>query len=200
MNSEKQYIELYGQTKQFIDAGSHVLINAHRQQALAQLEAQGLPTSKNERYKYINVAEAFAPDYGLNIKRMKIETDPRVAYRCSVPNLDSMLYYVYNDKVVAKDDYACDAERLFVGSLVDFAANRPEEFKKYYNKLTGDGLVALNTLLAQDGVVVWIGDGYKCEKTIQILNLTLGNVAMMTNRRVMVVVGKGAEASLLVCD
>lgn len=200
MNSERQYIELYGQTKQFIDNGSHALINAHRQQALEQLEAQGLPTSKNERYKYIDVAEAFAPDYGLNLRRMKMEADPGAAYRCSVPNLDSVLYYVFNDKVVAKDGNTLDTDRLFVGSLVDFAANRPEEFNKYYNKFVGDGLVALNTLLAQDGVVVWIGDGYKCEKTIQILNLTLGNVAMMTNRRVLIVVGKGAEASLLVCD
>ena len=42
MNSERQYIELYGQTKQFIDNGSHALINAHRQEALEQLEAQAL--------------------------------------------------------------------------------------------------------------------------------------------------------------
>ena len=200
MNSEKQYIDLYLQYKDILDQGSHALVNEHRAEALATLKKQGLPTFKNERFKYTDVQKAFAFDYGLNIKRKKMTSDPRVAYRCSVPNLDSALFYVFNDHVESKDNSIINGDNIFVGSLVDFANSRPDIFKKHYNKLQSDGVSALNTLLAQDGVVIYLADGYKAPKNIQVVNLTVGDMPVMTNRRVMIILGKEAEASLLFCD
>lgn len=200
MNSEKQYIDLYLQYKDVINQGSHALINGHRDQALAYLQQAGLPTIKAERYKYTDVQEVFETDYGLNIKRRKMASDPHVAYRCSVPNLESMLYYVFNDRIEPREKDATLTEGLFVGSLTDFAERYPEEFGKHYNHLSQDGVVALNTLLAQDGWVVYVADGHSIERNIQIVDLTIGDMPVMTNRRVMIILGKEAEASVLLCD
>ncbi len=200
MNSEKQYIDLYRQCRDVIDAGSHDLINRHRAAALDYLKHKGLPTTRDERFKYLDVGGIFAPDYGINLKRRKMVADLRTAYRCSVHGLDSSLFFVFDDRIEAKDGLLPDGEDLFVGSLVDFATKYPDTFNSYYNRLPADGVVSLNTLLSQDGVVVRVGDGFKCEKTIQIVNLTLGNMPVMTNRRLLVIMGKGAEASLLLCD
>lgn len=199
MNSEKQYIELFSQHKDLLDGGSHALINVHRAEALEQIMAKGLPTLKTERFKYTDVQQAFSPDYGLNLNRLQMTVDPYAAYKCSVPNMGSMLFYVINDRIEAKD-CLIDNESLFVGSMCDFAQKYPDKFSAYYNKISAEGVTPLNTLLAQDGVVVYVSDGCKLENPIQIVNLTVGNIPMMTNRRQLIILGKDAEASILVCD
>lgn len=182
-----------------IDAQSHPLINASRPEALQWLLDKGLPTLRDERFKYTDVQQAFAPDYGINLSRIPLTVDPYIAYKCSVPNMNNTLFYVVDDRIAAKDRLI-DNDDLFVGSLSDFAHNHPDIFSHYYNKLTPNGITSLNTLLAQEGTVVYVAPGHKVANPIQVVNLTVGNVAMMTNRRVLVVLGKGAEASLLVCD
>ena len=63
-----------------------------------------------------------------------------------------------------------------------------------------DGTVALNTAFAQDGFFLYIPDGVVVEKPIQLVNILRGNVDFMVNRRLLIVVGKRAQAKLLVCD
>lgn len=200
VNSERQYIDLYLQYEDIIDQGSHALINSHRAGALAALQKNGLPSLKDERFKYTDVQKAFEADYGLNVKRRKMVPDLRAAYRCSVPDLDSVLYYVYNDCIEARRKDMPDIDGLFVGSLVDFAELYPEKFKKHYNKLSPDGIVSLNTLLAQNGVVIYVSGGCKVSQNIQVVNLTVGDMPVMTNRRMMIILEDGAEASVLLCD
>ena len=50
-----------------------------------------------------NVAQAFAPDYGLNINRVAIPVNPYDVFRCDVPNLSTSLYFVVNDTFYDKD-------------------------------------------------------------------------------------------------
>ena len=55
VNSERQYLDLYLQYEDIIDQGSHALINSHRAGALAALQKNGLPSLKDERFKYTDV-------------------------------------------------------------------------------------------------------------------------------------------------
>jgi Fe-S cluster assembly protein SufD len=55
-------------------------------------------------------------------------------------------------------------------------------------------------MLVQDGLFVYIPDGVVVERTLQIVNILRSDVDMMVNRRVLVVMGKGAEARILMCD
>ncbi len=199
MNSAQQYIDLYTEHKDLLAQGSHQLVNACRDEALETLRHLGLPSLRDERYKYTDVQKVLAPDYGLNISRLDLHADPSAAYRCRVPDMGSRLFYVVNDRIEGKDGLV-DQDSLFVGHLTDFAQRHPEVFKAYYNKVEHDGLTALNTMLAQDGVVIYVADGNKVETPLQIVNLVVGNVPMMTNRRVLVILGQQAEATLVLCD
>ena len=91
MNSEKQYIDLYEQCREMINEHSASLLNAPREQAYEDFCRLGFPTQKLERYKYTNVAEAFAPDYGLNLRHIDIPVNPYEVFRCDVPNLSTSL-------------------------------------------------------------------------------------------------------------
>ena len=62
-----QYLELYNDVKPLLDKQSCAALNAQREAAIASFKAKGLPTRKDERYRYTDVAQAFEPNYGLSL-------------------------------------------------------------------------------------------------------------------------------------
>ena len=164
----------------------------------------GFPTRKVERYKYTDVAKLFEPDYGLNLNRFDIPVNPYDAFRCDVPNLSTSLYFVVNDSFYTRQlPQAHLPEGVIVDSLCRVAATQPQLVEPYYGRLaqTGaDALVALNTMLAQDGLFIYVPRHVRMDRTVQIINILRSDVDLMVNRRVLIVVEQGAEARFLFCD
>ncbi len=201
MSSEQQYIKLYEENRGLIASHAPAPLNAAREQAFADFRRMGLPTRKAERYKYTDMQEVFAPDYGLNLSRLSVPLDERKAFACSVPNLSARLFCVVNDQPHSSP--VTLAGGAFVSSLAFVAKERPQLLEEHYGKLAltrKDALNALNTMLAQDGVVVYVPKGVALERPVQVVNLLRSDVPLMANRRVLVVLEQGAEAKLLFCD
>ena len=199
MSSEKQYIELYEGCRKMIWDHSSEVMNAQRDAAFARLSSNGgFPTRKVERYKYTDIDSLFAPDYGLNLNRLDIPVNPYDAFRCDVPNLSTSLYFVVNDafysKAVPKGNLP---EGVVLGSLREHAS------AAYYNQLASneeDAVTDLNTMLAQDGLYVYVPKGVVVDRAIQVINILRSDVDLMVNRRVLIVVEEGAEVKFLFCD
>ncbi|MFT4097702.1 MAG: Fe-S cluster assembly protein SufD [Rhodoblastus sp.] len=60
----------------------------------------------------------------------------------------------------------------------------------------GDAVVALNTALMEDGVVIRVAPGVKVDRPLAILNLMCGGFAQATFLRSVLIVGAGASVSL----
>jgi len=102
MNAEKQYIDLYSECRSLIAEHSALVLNARREEAYEDFRRLGFPSQKVERYKYTDVAAAFAPNYGLNLRHIDIPLNPYDVFRCDVPNLSTSLYFVVNDRFYDK--------------------------------------------------------------------------------------------------
>ncbi len=180
------------------------VMNAVRDQAFEDFKRLGFPSRKVERYKYTDMQQLFAPDYGLNLNRLRIPVDPYQAFRCDVPNLSTSLYFIVNDQFYQEALPKVQLpEGVFIGSLAEAAAQRPELVAKYYAKIAAtadDGITALNTMLAQDGLLVYVPKNVKIDRAVQVINILRSDVDLMVNRRVLVIVEEGAEARLLFCD
>jgi Fe-S cluster assembly protein SufD len=204
MNTEQQYIDLYNQTKDLINRHSSDVLNASREKAIADFKINGFPTKENEEYKYTDVASFFAPDYGLNLSRLAIPVDPYEVFKCDVPDLGSLLYFLVNDSFYAKPNInATLPETVFIGSLKEFAEKNPALAAKYYGKAAkteNDGLVAFNTTFVQDGFVVYVPKGVVVENPLQLVSILRGDVDFLVNRRMLIIIEENAEAKLLVCD
>lgn len=203
-DAARQYTELYTGCRDMIFGHSAAVMNAVRDRAFEDFSRLGFPDRKVERYKYTDMAPLFGPDYGLNLNRLDIPADPYEAFRCDVPNLSTSLYFVVNDSFYTK---ALPKSRLpegvIVGSLADEAARNPDFIAEYYARIArtdDDGVTALNTMLAQDGLLVYVPDGVKVDRAVQIINILRSDVDLMANRRVLIVLGKGAGIKLLFCD
>ena len=204
MKAEQQYIDLFSQYEATICQHSVDVLNAPRAQAFAHFEQLGFPTRKQEKYKYTDVSKYFAPDYGLNLNRLAIPVNPYEVFKCDIPNLSTSLYFVVNDAFYTKEQPNVPLpEGVIFGSLKDVASRHPELVKKYYGKLADtskEGLVAFNTMFAQDGVFMFVPKGVVVEKPIQLVNILRADVNFMVNRRIVIVLEDGAQAKLLVCD
>ena len=198
MGSEQQYIDLYKQCRTMIHEHSSDVMNAVRDEAFERLAANGFPTRKVERYKYTDMQKLFEPDYGLNLNRLTIPVDPYHAFRCDVPNLSTSLYFVVNDMFFHDEKPKGHLpEGVIIGSLKDFATT------EYYNRLAGkanDAATDLNTMLAQDGLYVYVPKNVKVDRAIQVINILRSDVDLMVNRRVLIVMEEGAELKMLFCD
>ena len=215
MSSEQQYIELYEQARQMIFNHAPEEMNAVRDEAFENFKRQGFPSRKVERYKYTDIDKLFAPDYGVNLNRLEIPVDPYQAFRCDVPNLSTSLYFVVNDTFYNKAlPQASLPTGVIIGSLRDHFSHRSPltaHLSKYYAKLaktSDDAITALNTMLAQDGMLVYVPKNVKVDRAIQVINIlkaTPQNTQrvvpdLMVNRRVLIILEEGAELKMLFCD
>ena len=205
MGAEQQYIDLYEQAREMIFSHAPEAMNAVRDEAFGDFRRQGFPSKKVERYKYTDMQKLFAPDYGVNLNRLEIPVDPYKAFRCDVPNLSTSLYFMVNDMFYQGygDTEVLPKHKLPEGVIVGSMCNHPEVVAKYYAQLAKtaeDGVTALNTMLAQDGLLVYVPKNVKVERAIQVINILRSDVALMVNRRVLIVVEEGAEIKMLFCD
>ena len=219
ITSEQQYIDLYEQAGEMIKSHSAEVMNAVRDEAFRDFQRLGFPSKKVERYKYTDIASLFAPDYGLNLNRLEIPVDPYEAFRCDVPNLSTNLYFVVNDSFYRSDKREVKNNSSLItyhsslpeGVIISSMREHHEIVERYYAKLAKtaeDGVTALNTMLAQDGMLVYVPRDVKVERAIQVINIlkaTPRNAQrqvndLMVNRRVLIVLEQGAELKMLFCD
>lgn len=204
MSSEKQYIELFSDCRSMLDQHSASVLNARRDEAYDAFCTLGFPTRKVERYKYTDVEAAFSPNYGLNLNRLDIPVNPYDVFKCDVPNLSTSLYFMVNDSFYDKAlPKAALPEGVLVMGLCQAATEYPELVSKYYGTLARvhkDAINALNTMLVQDGLFIYVPKGVVVERPIQIINILRSQVDLMVNRRIVLVMEPCSEAKFLLCD
>ena len=219
MRPEQQYIDLYAQAEALLRSHSAEPLNDSRARAFADFERLGFPTTKQEAYKYTDIAKCFEPDYGMNFKRLTFPVNPYEVFRCDVPNMSTALYFMVNDAFYSATSYKLQATSkgkeekelvarssslvadngVIVGSFRDY----PDLVRQYYATLadtSADALTAFNTAFAQDGLLVYVPKNVVVEKPIQLINILRSDVPLLVNRRVLIVLEEGAQARLLMCD
>ena len=115
-----------------------------------------------ERYKYTDVAEDFAPNYGIALTPLEVKNLP-YCHRIS---------------------------------------EAPVDITPYYNKLADrqDAVVALNTMLSVDALVIYVPRNTNVEHPIQISNVLKGEQDTMVNRRILIILEQCAEADIVITD
>lgn len=204
MGSEKQYIDLYRETAGMIKSHSAGVLNGVRDKAFEDFCWQGFPSRKVERYRYTDMSKLFEPDYGLNLNRLEIPINPYEAFKCDVPNLSTSLYFVVNDAFYTKQLPKTELpDGVIVDSLCRVATENPGLIERYYARMAkteDDAITALNTMLTQDGLLVYVPKNVKLDRAVQVINILRSDVDLMVNRRVLIILEQGAEAKFLFCD
>lgn len=203
MSSLKQYIDLFKDNRATIESHSAAVMNSMRNAALNALEGNRLPQKGDENYEISDLEAEYAPDYGVNINRLDFGSDPTNAFRCDIPNMSTWLYFSFNDTYYSSRTASISMpEGVLIGSFKQYATQHYSLLSKHYGKIAplDNAAVALNTLLAQDGLLIYIPDNVSLEKPLQLVNILNATIPVMVNRRILIVLGENAHAKMLACD
>ena len=154
----KQYLDLFLHHRQLLDAQAPAVLNRQRERAAQALMQLGMPTRRDEDYRYTDVAAALAPDYGFQLGGS--------ATTALTPD----------NEHTAADLYAHLA--------------RPED----------NALTALNTLLAQDVLMVSVPAGTKMKRQVRLFNPQRNAQPLMAHRRILVIAEPDSHLQLILDD
>lgn len=203
MNPLQQYTDLYEAHRELIDSACGLPLNALRPQACEALRACTLPGKGSEDYEHVDLAAMLAPDYGINLGRRPLDIDPAATFSCKVPTLSTALFFLMGDTFASAGNACAQLpEGVIVSSLAAASARHPELLERYYGRAASlsNPLVALNTMLAQDGLFIYVPRGVKVDKPLQLVSIMRSEMPMMAVRRLLIVLEDDAEARLLCCD
>ena len=200
------HIEKYLNTYQSILEASNGslpdFVKAEREVARIAVETDGLPDRADERYRYIDMKSLFdGVDFEHIVTEPNIKSDLSSFFQCEVDGMDTDLVLLSNGWY--HESSLADSNKITVCSMREAFQKYPGMIKTHFNKYlknAKDGWADLNTMLAQDGVFIYVPDNYQPEKAIQLVNLTHGFSEKEIFQRNLVVVGKNAKLQLVLCD
>ena len=202
MGALQQYLDLYNEHKDLLNSKGNGLVNSFRDKAYEILRDKGLPAKGSENYETTDLDNLLAPDFGLNLSRIEIDTNPKASFHCGVPSLSTMPVFIINDLLWPCYEGEKKEEDIWTGSLKNFYLRFPDVAKKYYGTIAdiNNPIVALNSLFCQDGFVIWVKEGSKIKNPLQIVNIFHNGMPLMGIRRLLVIVEDNADVKLVSCD
>jgi Fe-S cluster assembly protein SufD len=200
----ERYYNLYKENIKRISERSSPYFNSFREAAIDEFTKLGIPTKKNESYKYTNLDTFFNHEYKSYFMPSASDFSKAEEFRCDVTDLDAHGIVLINGFYpTVKDKMRKLPGGIWIGSMNEAADNFGDQIRKHYNKYingNSDGLVHLNTAMASDGVFIYIPEGVVLTKPIQIINLVQSDEDIFNQHRSLIVAEKNSDVTVIVCD
>jgi len=198
-----KYVSLFRDNYKLLKNGSKY-IDDIRTDAIEKFKVLGIPDRKNENYLYTDLKPLFERKYDQQFEPHEIDIDINEVFKCDVPELDTHLVLLVNGWYYDNNAPLSDLpEGVVIGSFAKLSGKYPDLIRKYYSKYSDhdkDGIVALNTALAKDGLFIYVPEGVILEKPVQVINMLLSDQDMMANQRNFIFLEKDSQAKIIICD
>ena len=205
MQALDKYLDLFQQNREKIGKDDSPYMKELRERALASFRQDGFPLRKEERYKYTHLEPVFDGELNFDFQPRPILFDEAEIFRCDVPLLDSNVLTVLNGFFHSPEQEVLTTMEngIIYGSLKEAMNQYPDLVEKHLGKnapTADEPFVALNTAFSQDGVFLYVPEGVRMERPIQIINLLLSDKNQMVQHRNLFVLERNAEAQVIICD
>jgi len=203
-NIKNTFIDLFKQHKDELEEGLPDFINDKRPEALEAFKKLGIPTQKQEKYKYTDLSSAFEKKYRQYFQPKTIDFNVNDIFSCDVPSLESKNILLLNGWFYNREQPLFKTkEGVIYGSLHEAANKYPEIVREHYGQIAGtkeDSLTALNTAFAQDGFFLYIPRGVVLEEPFQLINLLMDEEPGMAQYRNLIVAEENSDSRIIICD
>ena len=165
----KKYLDLFAAHSEAFQEAPQ-LLNHYREAAYDAFARLGLPRFKSEDYQRTDLPTIFSEDWKLHL----VDGAPYWASQAFAPG-------------------------IFIGALSDFVRLHPELAQEYYGRIAPiatDGLVALNTLFAAEGLVIYLPRGAKIPGHIELSYILPRLAGHISVERALIILEDEAEATL----
>jgi Fe-S cluster assembly protein SufD len=163
-----------------------------REQAIERVRQLGLPTIRNERWKYTNLSALAAVAFEPSASDGAPVALPKTIGGCRVVFVDGLYRRDLSTEAVPRG--------VTVTSLSALVRSQPERARSLFGNRDGggDALDALNIALARDGFVLELAAGVAIEAPIELLHLTTpGATARAYHTRNAIIAERGSAATII---
>ncbi len=201
---QQELIELFSENEDIIQARDTAMMSKNRKLAYEDFTRIGIPTKKNEAYRYTNLEKYLTDaEYEYELAPMNFEVNLNDIFHCDIPELATQIALVLNGFYYKHNRPIELPEGVILCGLAEAAKKYPEIVQKYYGKFADssvDSMVALNSMFAQDGIFLYVPKNVVIDTPIQIINVGYSFKNLRINRRNLIIVEDNAQANLLFCD
>lgn len=193
---EKSKIKAFSKDKNYI--------SALRTEAIEQFDKLGFPSIKEESWRGTDLKKVLSKDYQQFLQPQIQDIDLNKLFICEVHNFDTDILSLLNGWMV--NGYAklkTFENGTIIGSLADAMEKYPELIQKYYNKsdkINEYSFSSLNTAFAIDGVFIYVPDGVKVNRAIQMVSIINHDENLLVQNRNLIILGKNSSLTFVQCD
>jgi Fe-S cluster assembly protein SufD len=195
---------LFEKNRQKIFSNDPPEIRNIRQDSFNRFLKLDFPNTRLEKWKNTDLRKVLSREYAFNFEPIEEEIDIDKIFQCEVPDFNTHIVSLYNGWYISKDTPLTELPNgTIVGSFAHALKKYPDLVLDHFNKYTkseNDGLNALNTAYAQDGVFIYVPDGVEAYKTIQMVNILNREDNQFVQNRNLVILGKNSKLTLVHCD
>ena len=199
-NLQSQLTEVYNDLQSSLNGSASEAYNQRRITAIDSFKKLGFPTTKHEEWKYSNVKNLVKGSYNFKAQKSLQKEDFK---SLEIPDLEGIVLYFVNGYFQEElSDLSLAKGKISVQTFQEAEADNSELLNEHFSKYSKDSeeaFTALNTALANKGVVVNVEANATIEYPVilrMITDVTQENVG--SNIRNLVVVGENAEVKIAV--
>ena len=173
----------------------------NRKEALELLNTIGLPSTKNEEYKFTNITKVLEKEFNAVPKNAASTLDQSTIHKLDIEGLNVHKLVFVNGIYSEQLSDNIDINGVTVKSISKAIEDGDEALNKYFGKASKgnkDAFLALNTALTEDGALINIADKTVVEKPIALYFINDSTSSTVySNSRNLIIAGKSSQADFL---
>lgn len=182
-------------------ANGHSPLTSIEKAAFHTFDSVGIPTVKNEEWKYTRIGSVFTKEYAFNSENISTNVDAAELNGVRLPGYEEANELVFINGVYNASLSNVRSASLVLLSLEEAAANEykgiVQQHLGHSGKYIKDGIHALNTAFLQEGVFVYIKRGKIVEHPVYIYNIAdAKSNNVLSQPRSLVYVGENAQVQI----
>lgn len=173
----------------------------NRKEALELLNTIGLPSVKNEEYKFTNVTRVLEKEFNSVPVNSESKIDQNAIHKLDIEglNVHKLVFIngIYSESLSDK----IDIKGVTVKSINKAITDGDESLKTHFGKASRgnkDAFLALNTALTEDGALIHIANNTIVEKPIALYFINDSSESTVySNSRNLIIAGNSSQADFL---
>ena len=179
--------------------GTNTSVSERREAAIQRFQELGVPTRKQEAWKYTDIASVLDRPYTLPLGPEEADVSASDLAPYLIDDLDAHVLVLVNGRPdLSLSQLDALPEDVTAGSLKD-AGDHPA-FKAHYGEYADaedEVLTALNTAFVQDGAFIHVPEGMELEQPILLLHVNAAQDDLLMQPRHLFVVEADAKARVI---
>jgi Fe-S cluster assembly protein SufD len=201
---QEKLVSLYQRIEKNFDNEIEFVKNA-RKKAIQEFQKVGFPSKEQENWKGTDIEKLLQDDYIFsNELTIDENIDINSVFKCEIHNFETLFFANFNGHTLSEQQSLSVLEGgVVAGSIKQAFIQYPQLMEKYFSKdniVEYNGLTALNSALAHDGLFIYVPQNVHFETPLQLVNLIMHPQKVFVQTRNLIVLEEGSSLTFLQCD